>query len=246
MSERPVESPKFCTDEIREYAKRIVENHQDILTINYNAISENYLEELKECEKYDFGSFGKEKILTLENELGLNLFLDVVNFCYKDPYGSGEEYHYIRKDVKNHKRTTGLTDALIESGINWGDTEEVSSLTPKFWDKIIQRDNNKNFYLARDRGFRIKSFASQLYDNGIKSASEFLDFCNYDAKEMLINLKDSGFFNDFFLKRAQLAVNMLDQVLGRRTDKRIKNINLLTIMADYRVPQVHYNDGIIK
>jgi hypothetical protein len=247
MSERPVESPKSSTDEIREYAKRIVENHQDILTIDDDALKGRFLEKLKEYQKgldYSPGSFEKSS-MTLKNELGLNLFIDVINFCYKNPF-TKEEYKYVTRDGKERIRTTGLTEAMVESGINWGNIQEVTQLTPSTWAKIIQLDNNKNFYLGAERGARIRNFASLLYRNNIKTASEFLDYCNYDTETMLAFLKNSGFFTDVFQKRAQLTVNMLDQVLQRRTNKRIAHTEILTVMADYRLPQFGYNEGVIK
>jgi len=238
---------RVFTDSVRELSRKIVDASSEILTINNEALERDLasrLQTLQNEPKSNSDLFADES-LSPENELGLNLFLDVVNFCYQNPY-TQKSYEYINKEGKSKSRSTGLKAAMAESGINWGNTKEVADLTPEKWAEIIQLDKNKEFYLGTERGKRIAGFAFTLAAHGFKNITGFLTYVEYDTENLLPTLNGSGYFTDEFAKRSQLSVNMMDGVLKRRFSKEFKGMETLTVMADYRLPQLMYNFGTIE
>jgi hypothetical protein len=182
--------------------------------------------------------------LTLENELGLQVFFNVINFCFKDP-ATGRAYQYTSADGKTTQRATGLFTALAESGVNWNDLNEVTGLSQEEWKRITQLGGDNALYLGEERGERVIGFANYLLSRGHETVQEFLQAAGLDAVQILEVLAHSGYFEDEFLKRAQLLVHFVDNVLRRRKAGEVKGVHSLTAMADYRIPQVLYNLGIV-
>ncbi|KKU08953.1 MAG: hypothetical protein UX13_C0053G0005 [Candidatus Woesebacteria bacterium GW2011_GWB1_45_5] len=244
MKERRKET---YTNRVRDLAHRIVDASSAILTIDNRALESTLLQRLQSFRnELQKGSdpFVEDSI-SAENELGLNLFLDVINFCYQDPF-TRKSYEYISAQGKAIPGAMGLKAAMTESGINWGNTKEVSGLTSEKWSKIIQLDRNKEFYLGEERGRRVAGFARELADSGFGNISHFLVFAQYDTEILLPVLANSGYFTDEFEKRSQLAANMMNGVLRRRFYREFKGMEDLTVMADYRLPQLMYNFDTIK
>jgi hypothetical protein len=234
-------------ERVRAMSHIILDVSTDILTIDNDSLEKQLIPSLRSFqEQIKSGSIPSKDVCELspENELGFRLFLDTINFCYQDPV-SGQEYVYKDKGEKPIRRTYGLMTAMKESRINWGDTSEVSKLTPQKWSEIVQLRENDKFYLGEERGKRISRFATQLSQKGFENISQFISFNGYDSNKILGGLMESGFFDDEFLKRAQLAVRDLDTVLKERFDAKINGTEKLTVMADYRLPQLMYNTGTI-
>lgn len=236
----------FYNDRVRDYSREILNVSGDILQINerFEIDLANQLI-IQKAEINENHNLLVDATISEDNELGLTLFLDVVNFCYQNPF-SKEVYVYASPDGKFIKRATGLKAAMRDSKINWGNTREVSQISSAQWNDVIQLDRNKDFYLGMDRGTRIAEFAGKLSSSGFKSVMDLLIFSEYDAGTLLPILAKSGYFNDDFQKRSQLAINMMDGVLKRRFDRELKNTTDLTVMADYRLPQIMYNFGVIE
>lgn len=238
---------RHFSDNVRDYAHKIVETHGHILSIDNVSLGGNLVEELQIFKRLTTSHYEPvvDMRITSENELGLTLYLDVINFCYRNPY-SKNDYVYTDPEGKRIARATGLRTAMLNADVNWGNTHDVSKMNPKKWSEIIQLDNNKDFYLGENRGKRISEFAWKLSKAGFKNITDFLTFTEYDAEIILPILDQSRYFNDEFKKRSQLAVNMLNGVLKSRLGKELIGIENLTVMADYRLPQVMYNFGAIK
>ncbi len=183
--------------------------------------------------------------LPLEQEVGLNLFLNVINFCYQDP-DSSHEYVFNSASGRSIKRATGLATALSESGVNWDNLDEVRRLTQARWQEVVQLSEINPLYLGSNRGARLVRLANHLVVEGYPTVASFLSGCDLDATILVAKLMETGLFNDKFLKRAQLAARMMNDALGRRSDVRLARIDQLTVMADYRIPQVFYNLGVVK
>lgn len=238
---------RYFSDSVRDYSHKIVETHRDLLLIDNSILESTFADDLRkfqESSKLSSDPFATEN-LTAENELGLNLFLDVINFCFSSPY-SHNDYIYTDKSGGVIKRSTGLKAAMSDAEINWGNTREVAKISENQWTNVVQLDKNKDFYLGIDRGKRIAEFAGKMAQSGFKYVTNFLDFAQYDTEIVLPILDKSGYFDDKFQKRSQLAIRMMNGVLKRRFDKEFKGTENLTIMADYRLPQVMYNFGAIK
>jgi hypothetical protein len=233
------------TSQIKKRAKEIIEGSRGLLEINWEKVKEipQRLNTQKEVLVKD--PFTKNE-LSMEAELGLNVFFNTVNFCFKDPK-TGKEYEYISKSREIIERSTGLFFALAESEVNWSDLAEVKSLKGNEWKKITQLNNTDNrLYLGIERLKRITGFAEHLFAGGYKTVEEFLQANRFDAVFILRFLAESGYFEDEFLKRAQVAIHGIENVLLRRKGKKLKNVEILTCMADYRIPQVSYNLGAVE
>lgn len=237
--------PKIIsTESIRENAKLILAQSSDILTLDYTAIREVLAPRLAAFQKEPPYIPAPEKPMTLERELGVTLFMDVVNFCFMDP-ANGHEYAF-EKDGKVTKRSSGLFRAMKEADIDWNNLIEVAALSPEKWKSITQLSDTNTMYLGEERGLRIRGFAKLLLDQGFKDVDDFIESMGLPAEAMLSKLAESGYFSDEFLKRAQLTVRMLDDVYKARGLKGFEHTEILTAMADYRLPQVFYNFGAVK
>jgi hypothetical protein len=236
---------EYSPNRVRELSHRII-NKTQVLSIDYSIVRGDLMTvaDLQDSKKTGSDPFANEE-LTAVNEVGLNLFLNVVNFCYMDPL-SKAEYGYKNKKGQLVSRATGLKAAMAESGVNWGDMWEVSNLTERKWAEIAQLDNNKDFFLGAERGKRIRLFANKLFNEGHDNVLQFLDCADLKTDKLLKCFVESGFFTDEFEKRAQLAVSMLDGVVRRRFGTGFEGTGTLTVMADYRLPQLMYNFGAIK
>lgn len=244
--ESDCEPRPFFTDSVRELSLDIIAASEDVLTINDEAVETVLLPGLRkfQTESKDAENHFKEESLSPENELGLNLYMDVINFCFQNPY-TKTSYVFTGRDGKTFPRSIGLKTAMKDSGVNWGDNSAVAAIKPSYWNEMIQLSENYDFYLGAQRGLRVIQFAKHLLDDGFPDTTSMLGSLNYDADYILRYLSISGFFEDEFQKRSQLVVNVVDKVLRRTSDKFIKNADSLTVMADYRLPQLMYNQGAI-
>ena len=238
MTERK-ESLKIV-EGVREKAARIIDSSHDLIQIDETAIETVLIPRIQkflENQKAEgWAPAGGE--LPVEQELGVNLFLDVINFCYKDPY-SGHEYAYTNPG--QFKRATGLLQALVDSGVDWNDFSKVSAISAKQWTEIVQLSPNNPMYLGEERGERLVKMADYLLSQGIPTMTDLLDSIDYDAINLVEFLQDTGLFIDEFQKRSQLAARMVSNVLTRRQMTPLSGVENLTVMADYRIPQVFYN-----
>ncbi len=235
---------KKITEELRDKSEKIILNSSDILTIKKSGISK-LAQILKKMQKTGNSNPFFLPGINVEKEISLNTFFDTVNFCFKNPY-THIEYKYVNVNKRVFRRSFGLFKALADSDIDWGDLKEVSKIDKKKWGKITQITDQNALFLGQDRYLRISGFARYLISKKLKATSQVIKMCNYDALELVILLSKSGYFDDPFLKRAQVCTNRVNSILIRRKNIRLKNINDLTCMADYRLPQLFYNLQLIE
>ena len=234
-------------ESVREKARQIISTSTDLLEIDQQAVGNILVPRIiTHLENKRSGSWAPAGAkLPLEQELGLNLFLNVINFCYKDPQ-TGLEYVYTDSDGKQIKRATGLIAALANSGVDWNEFSEVYRISDKRWSEIIQLSDDNPMYLGQERGARMAKMARFALRQGPSTITDYLESCQYNAISLAGNLSESGLFNDEFLKRAQLAARMISDVLQRRTGHSLYGLEKLTVMADYRIPQVFYNLDVVQ
>lgn len=236
----------YSFEGIREMSKEILNNSKDLLEIDNLHVDNTLLPRIHTYleKKVDDSWLPEGHELPLNEECGLNLFYNVINFCYKDPE-SGHEYVYTNSDGKQIKRSSGLIAALANSGIDWNNFEAVSELLSEEWRKLSQISESNPMYLGEERKNKIVDFAKYLLNCGYEDIEDLFVGCNYDVTEIAGCLNKSGFFEDKFMKRSQLACRMINDVLMRRSEDPLLNIDQLTVMADYRIPQVFYNLGVV-
>jgi hypothetical protein len=234
-------------EDIREMSKEILKSSPDLVEVSEFGIEEILVPRIKKyLEAAGENTWLPEgHDLSLENECGLNLFMDVINFCYKDPE-TGHEYFFTANDGKRIKRSTGLMAAMARAGVDWNNFASVSDISVERWREMLQLSEDNQMYLGDERRDKIVGFARFVLSRGFSNVPEFIDGCEYDAGRMTVLLNESGFFEDRFMKRSQLTCRMINDVLVRRGEPSLTKIDRLTVMADYRIPQVFYNLGAVS
>lgn len=232
--------------DVREFSKRIVDG-TTLLKINDSKIREDLTPRLAAFRESLSGNSDQfaDPGLTPENELGINVFFNVVNYCFQSP-DNGEEFIYVNTEGKKITRSSGLKAAMIDSGINWGNFYEAAYMSESSWNSIWNPIQNARFFKGFYRGLSIRDTARKFIKKDIKTPSELIIASHFEANELIGKLLDSGHFTDPFLKRAQLAVHLINGPLMRRFGVKIKGVENMTVMADYRLPQLLYNTGAIE
>jgi hypothetical protein len=181
--------------------------------------------------------------LPIAQRLGLTLIFSSINYCYVDP-DTGHDYIY-KKDGEYRARSTAFVLALIESGAPWDDFAAIAKMTKEQWKHILHLDGRGVvLYDASERIERIGRFAKYL-DGKVSNIDGFFE--QYpNAQAVYCLLFGSGLFEDMYLKRLQVAIMYINDIAkheGIRFDAYEK---CLTIMADYRLPQVLMEYGVIR
>jgi hypothetical protein len=230
---------------VRTMAEDLIIHSTDLLTIDPSVVSGLLKQNLATFRTHRTENLLSVPSLTAEDELGLCLFFNSVNFCYREP-SSGKEYRFTTRDGRQLKRTAAFFTALSESGLDWNNLQQVAALSKANWLKLTQLDENNPLYLGLERRERIVGLANFLIGLGVETVSDFVELKDCNSLTIAQALIDSGYFKDEFLKRAQVALKMIDTVVARCMGRGLKGINELTCMADYRIPQVFYNLGAVK
>lgn len=231
-------------ESIRQMAADVILNSTDLLVINSDIVSTDLKRKLNEFRSSRSANLLSVQDLSPEDELGLSLFFNAVNFCYRDP-ASGLDYQYRSHDGRQLRRTSAFFTALSESGIQWNDVRQVAALEKYRWIETLQLKEPNRLYLGLERRERITGLAQFLLSKSYKTVTDFVAACQDDVLPIAAHLVESGFFKDEFLKRAQVGIKMLDSVLSARMQHGLAGMDLLTCMADYRIPQVFYNLGAV-
>ncbi len=230
---------------VRTMAGDIILNSTDLLTIDPSVVSGELKQKLETFRTQRMENLLSVPMLSAEGELGLCLFFNTVNFCYREPT-SGNEYRYTARDGHQLKRTSAFFTALAESGLDWNNLPQVAALSPVHWMQLTQLDENNSLYLGLERRERIVGLANFLIELGVETVFDFVELKEFDALKIGQAMVDSGYFKDEFLKRAQVALKMMDNVAAKRLGRGLNGIGDLTCMADYRIPQVFYNLSAVR
>jgi len=230
---------------IRSLAWEILQDSKDILTLHPDLVTGLLRERLESFRISPKENAFASRWLSAENEIGACLFFNTVNFCFKDP-ASGNEYRYINPNGKSFLRSTGFFQALADSRVQWNDLQEVSELSETKWMEIAQLTKENVLYLGQERLNRIIGFAKYLIASRSSSAAGFLQDHHDKVLEILTALIHSGYFEDEFLKRAQVAIKNMDKILLHQRGFGLHGMDALTCMADYRLPQVLYNLSAVE
>lgn len=223
----------------------IIRDSSDLVNLHMPVVEQDLKQRL---EKYRDSRQGNPlSILSLspENEIGLILFYNTINFCYRDPE-SGQDYVFRDKEGQVLKSTAAMMAALLETGLEWNRLEEVAAITLQQWQHMFQLEPPNVLYLGMQRRERVVGLAQYLQQQGYDTVMQFIEANSYDVLILTAALKASGFFEDEFLKRLQVALKRIDGILAERMNQHLEGMHLLTCMADYSIPQLLYNIGVIE
>lgn len=240
MSLSDLQYLKFKTQIIRSNAKKIVD-HTEIISINRSKLT-ILVNDLKKT-KNPHNNFITNNMSSVENTIGLLICMSVMNYCYVNPY-TRQPYVY---QLGNQKleRSNGFFTALITADVNWSDFTSIKKLSIHDWYHILQTNKDARLFNIKERYYDLQGFVNYLLRNkGFKMIKELQD--NIFTCEFLFRLLiNSGYFKDIFLKRLQVTISLISNLNYELRKKHLQNIELLTAMPDYRIPQVLYNYGII-
>lgn len=227
------------TQAIYNFSEKCFES-QDMLQIDWNSI-EKLTDILSKRSNIINTQTNGEKV-PLARQIGLILLYGAIHYCFTHPI-SKREYVF---DLAGKKifRSSGFVTALKESDISWESFEEVSHFSIQKWFQILQTQDELDLFQLRERYNRIIRFSKFLVSKNIVTANDFIK--TYKSANAAIELMvESGLFADVFLKRAQVTAYLISATLQNYEHEGYPDVQLLTAMPDYRLPQLLYNSGVV-
>ncbi len=201
---------------------------------------------------------GTEKLPNLGNmakDLQFNFINSAVNFCFWPEKGK-EKWRVGQSQGGNDSLVACLAKA-VKQGKNILQAEYLARLSLSQTAEIFQGEKQTQIPLLEQRRENLNQAGKILLKKYQGEFINLLQASNFDAIKLTkLIYTDFPSFRDifemdgqkiYFLKRAQLcSLGLL--ILQKRYPRlvKIKNLNLLTAMADYKLPQILRNFGIIS
>lgn len=190
--------------------------------------------------------------LSDKEKLNFLLVFNSISFCYW-----GEPKWTIGYKGEKFDGAWGMMIALgraIENKIPILDMKYLSNINEKDFEKIV--NGNIKIPLFEDRLRILRELGSVITKNFSGDFSNLIKKADGDAINLL-NLIVTHFptFNDtsnykgktvYFCKKAQLLVSDIYQIFKGNGYGKLKNINQLTACADYKLPKVLRQLGILE
>lgn len=193
----------------------------------------------------------------IDVDIQLSLIIDSINFCF---WAEKDKEKWMVEWPKGAK--TGGWYSLLNSfkraasnGIDLSDTTTLSNLSIEQVSKIFLGTNNIQIPLIKQRHGNLKETGSVLNDMFDGKVQNLLEESEYDAIKLVrLVYKNFKSFQDktkykskdvFFYKRAQIVAQDINLLLQKK-GKALRNIDQLTAFADYKLPQIFRNLGLIK
>ncbi len=227
------------TQAIYSFSEKCLES-QDIVQIDWNAVEK--LTDILSKRSNSINTQTNSEKVPLARQIGLILLYGAIHYCFTHPI-SKREYVF---DLAGKKlfRSTGFITALKESDISWENFKEVNQLSIDKWFEILQTEDELDLYQLRERFDRVIRFSKFLVSKNIFTSSDFIK--TYTSADAAIELMvESGLFEDVFLKRAQVTAYLISATLHNYDHAGYPDVQLLTAMPDYRLPQLLYNSGVV-
>lgn len=245
--------------EILKTTQKVLRQARDVelSTTKINKVSSLIKNKLKDGlseNEYALGLTGD-----YETDAQLLFIEDAVNFCF-----------WAEKDRK--KWTVEWSKGNIVNGGWYGllavferaRAEKIPILDPEFLSRLT-RNEVKKIFRGSDNNVEIpliEKRLNNLIEAGVglrKFNGKFINLiekANFDAIQIVKLVYDNfPSFRDeaeykgdkvYFLKRAQIVANDCSYLNRNSTRVRIKNLDKLTAFADYKIPQILRQFGIIK
>jgi hypothetical protein len=240
------------TQSVLENAKFVSFNLAKVGQIS-NLVSD-WLARNPDMAEEEFGLTGN-----FENDLQLIFIEDVVNFCF---WAKKDQPKWQLEWPKGNLVSGGWFGlvACFQRGL----AEKIPILDPKFLSEItidqaksfFRGSNNIEIPLLKERVANLREAGLILTQKYDRHFINVIDKAKNNAITLVkIICQDFRSFNDyqkfngkrvFFFKRAQICANDISYVLERNNQEPLKNINLLTAFADYKLPQILRLFGLLK
>ena len=197
---------------------------------------------------YDFS-----KLESDDEKLNFLLVYSAMGFCYwGDPAWS------IQYNGQSHQGSYGMIAAIgraHDAGMSILDPMYRACMTKNDLKDMLKSDGGE-IPLFEERLKFVRETGTFLANNYDRSVSELICSTNQDVQELLgILVKNFSAFQDSYVynrkevefnKKAQLFISDVHQLYGGQGLGYFSNINELTALADYRIPQVLRNFGILS
>lgn len=209
--------------------------------------------------KKGFGSiddaFGSTR--SLDQDVNLIYFETAANFCFWSQEPKNKWQVEYQGNVQGG--WYGLRNVFvraIKNKLPVYDATYMSALSIEKAKELFRGENDSIIPLLEQRVNNIVEAANFLLENYNGSALQFVESCQYDAPTIareitrsLSSYRDCAFYKGrlvWILKRAQIFPNDLSQLTSLYPNFVIKNKDMLTIFADYKLPQLLRYFGIIN
>jgi hypothetical protein len=181
-------------------------------------------------------------------------FLDSINFCFWGIKGQPRWEYQINGEWVGgyYAYCRAIKDAFLRDR-RFFDADYLSNILKKDFESIFLNGRN-NLLLINERHKIIQKNFRILRDSFGGQAINLLLQAEMDADKIVsILLEKFPTFNDsvmwkknkiLFLKRAQIFIS--DLSFSKLPELRIKNIDHLTVFADYKLPQIFESFGVFK
>jgi hypothetical protein len=201
-----------------------------------------------------FGSAG-----SLEDDIQLIFFENVVNFCFWSGEGEAKwQVEYPRGETKGG--WFGLKKSFeraLEEGIPILDPEYLANLKIGQLEYIFRSATEKSVPLIEERLRNLREAGSLLLEKYNGKFFNLLEEADFSAPEITKKIyRNFPSFKDFFdfqgkkvyfLKRAQICAYDLSYLrLTYGLKSKIKDLDQLTVFADYKLPQLLRAFGVIS
>ena len=230
--------------------KNVIENSSSV-QIDLDKLK-NYCARLIKIEKthWLYSSPCKINVEDLDKKLNLFFLIDLISFCYwQEP-----KWQYKYNNV--YDGTWGLICAInkaIDSGFSLYDYEYLDTLSFNEFEKLFYYKSSlpmvqeryeivKNIakIIKKEYNGLVRNIIEQNKDNAITLLEQIVKSFQY--------FEDYSFFNNekvLFYKKAQLTVSDLTYEVRDTPYKVTSGIEKLTACADYKLPYVLNNYGIL-
>lgn len=238
-------------NKILETTKFVVENSENV-SINHNAANE-FAKNFQHGNIFHWLSAAPFDFDKLNNEDKLNFLLvfNTISFSYW-----GEPKWTVKYSGQNYDGSWGMVVCIkrvMDEGRQILDVKYRAGLSEKDFGEILR--GNVEIPLLKERLNFTKEVAGVLLEKYSGNFAELVKKAKGDAVELLemiisdfSSFHDSAVYKDkeiFFYKRAQLLVSDVCQLFGGEGYGNLANIDQLTACADYKLPQVLRNFGIL-
>lgn len=236
---------KITCSYVNQHSKFVKINETNILKLINENKFQNYLSNVpswKSCHidacKYDF-----------ELVLAFIFVVDSLNFCFW-PY---EELN-TENDFEYGDLVSNITDCLEKCPEFFTPIYLSSMSVTDLCEKVFK---NKDFPLLEERTRSLNELGIFIHTKYNSSFKYFLEKCNYDCLEIISKIvegvttyRDETIYQGrqiFIYKRAQiLAADIFYMCKELSNPIILKNAEDLTMFADYRVPQILLDLGILE
>lgn len=240
---RIIDSAKFVVDNSQQVKINLTKIKEFCKNFHHGDVN-HWLSEAP----LDFTNFNEEEILNFL------LVYSTVGFCY-----FGNPPWTIQYRGENHTGSFAMISAIMkahENGIKILNPKYRSQINKKEFSRILEINKSNKIHLFDQRLKFLNESGKIIAEKHKGKVSNLIKSANYNVIKLLeILIKNFSAYNDsynyhgkevYFYKKAQLFISDVFQIFRGEGIGHFHNIKELTALADYRIPQVLRNLGILE